>query len=31
MSPKQVYLQAIKNQGNVNLLSNNQQNKKLPL
>ena len=25
MSPKEVYLQAIKNQGNVNLLNNNQQ------
>ena len=31
MSPKEVYLQAIKNQGNVNLLNNNQQNEKLPL
>ena len=31
MSPKEVYLQAIKHQGNVNLLNNNQQNEKLPL
>ena len=31
MSPKEVYLQAIKHQGNVNLLNNNQQNEQLPL